>query len=68
MGGLCNYSPKHPLGVAAGERGDGRGIEAVDGGDVAERIVLGHVVGIVGAHDDVVGAEHAHQLGELVRA
>ena len=35
------------------------GIEALDRGDVADRIEVGHVERIVRAHDDVVGAEGA---------
>ena len=39
---------------------------SLDRGDVADRIEVGHVERIVRAHDDAVGAELAHQLGELV--
>src|SRR5262249_31908747 len=53
-------------GVAAGDGGDGRGVEVIRRGDVADRIVVGHVEGIVRSHDDVVGAVEAHQLGELM--
>src|SRR5262249_23558351 len=53
-------------GIAAGDGGDGRSVEAVRGRDVADRIVVGHVEGIVRSHDDMVGAVETHQLGELV--
>ena len=33
---------------------------------MADRIVVGHVEGIVRSHDDVIGAVEAHQLGELM--
>src|SRR5271156_2931737 len=52
--------------VAAGERRDGRGIKTLHAGDVTDRIVFEHVERIIGAHDDMIGAEHADQFGKLV--
>ena len=43
-------------GVAADDRGF-LVVAEISAVDVADRIDLGHVVGIIGAHDDVVGAE-----------
>ena len=57
---LRDSNPQQPARIAAGDGGDGRGIEAFDRGDMADRIEVGHVERIVGAHDDVVGAEQAH--------
>lgn len=34
---------------------------------MAERIVLRHVIGIIGAKQNVIGAECGYQRGELVR-
>ena len=53
------------LGIASGQRRDGRGIETLNGRDMAERIVLRHVIGVVGAEQNVVRAEQSHQCGEL---
>src|SRR6516164_8403779 len=55
------------LGIASGQRRDGRGIETLNGRDIAERIILRHVIGVVGAEQDMVRAEQPHQCGELVR-
>src|SRR5712691_24171 len=54
-------NPQKLARVAAGDGGDGRGVEAVRGRDVADWIVVGHVEGIIRSHDDVVDAVEAHQ-------
>ena len=43
------------------------GVERLRFGHMADRIVVRHVERIVGAHEDVVGAEHLHEIFELVR-
>src|SRR5438445_12744290 len=54
--GHTRSNPQQPSRVAAGDGGDGRGVETVRGRDVADWIVVGHVEGIICSHDDVVGA------------
>ena len=65
---LVELQPQQPLRVAARDRGDGRCVKALHPRDMPDRIVVRHVEGIVGAHDDAVGAVEPHQLGELIAA
>src|SRR5580692_6382873 len=62
-----SLEPEQLFGVAAGEGCDGRCVKAFDARNVADGIKIRHVIGIIGAHDDVVGAEHTDQFGKLVR-
>src|SRR5215469_5211016 len=55
------------LSIASGQRRDGRSVETLNGRNVAKRVILRHVIGVVGAEQDMVRAEHSHQRGELVR-
>src|SRR6516165_6301073 len=55
------------LSIASGQRRDGRSVETLNGRNVAKRVILRHVIGIVGAEQDMIRAEHFHQRGELVR-
>src|SRR5712691_4326892 len=65
-GGFGESQPQQSPRIAAGDGADGRLIEPLDRGDVPDRVVLRHVEGIVGTHDDAIGAEHAHE--EIGRA
>src|SRR5262249_4966872 len=59
--------PQHLFRVAADKRGARFLVKAVDRGDVADRIVVRHVEGIVSAHDDVVDSEGTDQRYQLYR-
>src|ERR1700719_5419435 len=55
------------LRIAARDSGAGGLVEAASRGQVFQRIVLAHVIGIVGAHQHVVDAESRDQSRELLR-
>src|SRR5215831_4573436 len=59
--------PKHLLGIASGQGSHGWRIESLNRCDMAKRIVLRHIVGVIGSEQNVVRAELVHQSGELVR-
>src|SRR6516165_2092987 len=55
------------LSIASDQRRDGRSVETLNGRNVAKRVILRQVIGIVRAEQDIIPAEHSHQRGELVR-
>ena len=52
-------------GVSAANGREGLLIQ-VKAGDMSDRVILAHVEGIVGAHEDPIGAEDFDEVGELV--
>src|SRR5690348_1672940 len=59
--------PEKLLRIASGQRRDGRRIETLNGSDKADRVILRHVIGVIGSKQDMVETEHFHQCGELMR-
>src|ERR1051326_2507898 len=56
---------EEPPRVAAGNRANGRRTEPRDRRKMADRVVFAHIKGIIGAHQDTVGAEQRDQRFEL---
>ena len=67
-GGLVGaLQTQQPLGVAAADARRRLTASRPAAADVADGVVVAHVEGIVGAHEDLVGAVEAHELLQLVR-
>ena len=59
---------QQPHRITTGQLRQCRLVHAVDAGDMTDRIVFGHVIGIVGTHQDPIGTEQGEQISQLVIA
>jgi 2-deoxy-D-gluconate 3-dehydrogenase len=59
---------QQPCCISARQLRQRRLIHAIDTGNMTDRIVFGHVIRIVGPHQDTIGAEHVEQIRQLVIA
>ena len=66
-GGIRNHIPNSLPRVAARDGGARGGVEAPGRDQMLDRVVIGHVVRIVGAHHHMVGPEGRDQRGKLLR-
>src|SRR6476661_752350 len=57
--------PQQSLHVAAADGSDG-GLTQTGAAHVPHRVEVGHVEGVVGAHQDLVGTVEAHEILQLV--
>src|SRR5258708_7953030 len=59
---------KHANGISPGQLRNGALVDALKSRDVTDRIVLGHIEGVIGAHKDTVRSEQLEQISQLVIA
>ena len=62
IAGAVDLQSQNSPRIAAGELGEGGLIHPFDAGDMADRIVFGHIKRIVGSHDNAVRSEQIEHV------